>query len=187
MSATQCLRDEHQVIMRVLDCFEIALRQASDSNSVSRDVFAPFVEFFKGFADKCHHCKEEDRLFPRLESAGIPREGGPIGVMLYEHEQGRNHVRTINENLEAADSGEADACAVILEHGSAFLNLLRDHIYKEDDILFNMADQVIQNDNLKVLNQEYDEETSAPEYCARFNQTRQLADTLINQYGVEPL
>ena len=187
MSATQCLRDEHQVIMRVLDCFEIALRQASDSNSVSRDVFAPFVEFFKGFADKCHHCKEEDRLFPRLESAGIPREGGPIGVMLYEHEQGRNHVRTIHENLEAADSGDAGACAVILKHGSAFLNLLRDHIYKENEILFNMADQVIQADNLKVLNQEYDEETSAPEYCTRFNQTRQLADTLINQYGVEPL
>ncbi len=32
MSATKCLRDEHRVILRVLDAFEVALRQAHTAN-----------------------------------------------------------------------------------------------------------------------------------------------------------
>jgi hemerythrin-like domain-containing protein len=70
------------VILKVLDCFDLALQQARAGGTASREVFEPFLEFFRGFADKCHHCKEEDRLFPCMEARGIPREGGPIGVML---------------------------------------------------------------------------------------------------------
>ncbi len=89
MEATRCLRDEHQVILRVLDRFEIALALSEESGEVPRATYQPFLEFFRGFADLCHHCKEEDRLFPVLEKNGVPREGGPIGVMLYEHQLGR--------------------------------------------------------------------------------------------------
>jgi len=187
MSATQCLRDEHQVILRVLDCFEIVLHEAGEAKTVARDVFAPFVDFFRDFADKCHHCKEEDRLFPRLENAGIPREGGPIGVMLYEHEQGRSHIRAIADNLDSADSGDEAARRNVVEHGLDFIALLRSHINKEDGILFNMADQVIREDNLKALNNDYETEMNEPTYCTRFQHTRELADTLITKYGVEPL
>jgi hemerythrin-like domain-containing protein len=35
------------------------------------------MEFLSVFADTCHHGKEEDFLFPGLEAAGIPNEGGP--------------------------------------------------------------------------------------------------------------
>lgn len=187
MSATQCLRDEHQVILRVLDCFEIALHQADDNKTVTVETFAPFVEFFKDFADKCHHCKEEDRLFPRLENAGIPREGGPIGVMLYEHEQGRSHIRAIAEHLDAANSGDAAAHTNVIEHGLDFVALLRSHINKENGVLFNMADQIIRDDNLAALNNDYEAEMNEPTYCTRFQHTRELADTLIAKYGVEPL
>ncbi len=102
MHPTECLRNEHQIILIVLSCFEIALARARQSGCVQQVEFEPFVEFFRGFADKCHHCKEEDRLFPCLERKGIPREGGPIGVMLYEHEQARKHVRTIAGTLGRA-------------------------------------------------------------------------------------
>ncbi len=187
MSATQCLRDEHRVILRVLDAFALALQQAHAANAVTHTTFDPFVQFFEDFADKCHHCKEEGRLFPRLESVGIPRDGGPIGVMLYEHEQGRLHVRTIKENLAAADGGDPNAAITVLEQGDLFLDLLRGHISKENEILFNMADQFIQADNLAALNQEYEAEVSNKDYCARFDASRQTADLLIAQYGVEPL
>ncbi len=187
MTATQCLRDEHRVILRVLDAFEVALQKAHEVNAVTQVMFDPFVLFFEDFADKCHHCKEEDRLFPRLESVGIPRDGGPIGVMLYEHEEGRKLVRRMKEHLAAADGGDANAAMMVLEQGEMFLELLRGHISKENEILFNMADQLIHADNLAGLNQDYEAEASAKDYCVRFDAARQMADVLIAEYGVEPL
>ena len=70
MDATRCLRDEHQVILKMLDCFAIALQQARDSNTVSREAFDPFVEFFRSFADKCHHCRRSSSRCFATTSAG---------------------------------------------------------------------------------------------------------------------
>ncbi len=182
MEATRCLRDEHEVILKVLDCFEIALGQAAESGRATREQFDPFVEFFQGFADKCHHCKEEDRLFPNMEKQGVPREGGPIGVMIHEHRQGRIHVRTIAEYLDAADGGDTGAWRMVMEHGQQFLDLLRNHIHKEDGVLFSMADQLIRGDDLTALNNAYSEAESAPAYCETLNRCRAVADQLVNQY-----
>ena len=184
MDATKCLRDEHQVILRVLDCFEIALRGAGDTGKATKEVFGPFVEFFRGFADKCHHCKEEDRLFPCMEKKGIPREGGPIGVMLSEHQQGRMHVRTIAEHLDAADGGGEGATATILEHGRKYLDLLRQHIDKEDHCLFGMAEQVVRGDDLTDLTRAYGEAESEGDYQDTFTRCRAIADELAEAYNL---
>ena len=184
MEATRCLREEHQVILRVLDCFDITLRRSRDTGEVTREVYEPFVEFFRGFADKYHHCKEEDRLFPRMEQRGIPREGGPIGVMLYEHQQGRMHVRTIFENLEAADRGNKDAIQTILEHGQEYLDLLRSHIDKEDHCLFGMAEQVIKGADLADLTQAYDDAESGSDYRETVTRCQAIADDLAKAYNI---
>ena len=57
MNPTRCLRDEHQLILKVLDCFEIALSDAHAAGRTTRDVFQPFIEFFQGFADRCHQAR----------------------------------------------------------------------------------------------------------------------------------
>ncbi len=151
METTRCLRQEHQVILRVLGCFEVALARSRESGQASAEMFAPFVEFFEGFADRCHHCKEEDRLFPQLEKHGIPRDGGPIGVMLHEHTLARAHVKAISESIAAADTGDQNALQQIVTEGEALIDLLRNHIAKEDNVLFEMADQVIQGSSLAQL------------------------------------
>jgi hemerythrin-like domain-containing protein len=183
VEATRCLRDEHQVILKVLDCFDLALQQARTSGAVSREVFEPFLEFFRGFADRCHHCKEEDRLFPCLERKGIPREGGPIGIMLMEHQQGRQRVRAMAEELGSADGGDAVAIERVLDQGQQFLELLRGHIFKEDNVLFNMADQIIQGGDLSALTKDYETAESEPEYQSTFGSCRAVADRLIETYG----
>ncbi|MEM3061405.1 MAG: hemerythrin domain-containing protein, partial [Candidatus Bathyarchaeia archaeon] len=58
------------------------------------------LEFIKFFADKCHHGKEEDLLFPAMEEAGIPKGGGPIGMMLTEHAMGRGYVKAMSKAAE---------------------------------------------------------------------------------------
>ena len=148
METTHSLREEHKVILRILDCFEVALANSRKSGQASAKVFAPFVEFFTGFADRCHHCKEEDRLFPQLEKHGIPRDGGPIGCKLHDHTLARAHVKAISEAIAAADAGDENGVHQIVTEGEAFIDLLRSHIAKEDNVLFEMADQVVQGSSL---------------------------------------
>jgi hemerythrin-like domain-containing protein len=62
--------------------------------------------------------------------------------MLHEHDAGRAFVRGI---AEAAASPTVDAAAVrrIVENGRGFIQLLRAHIDKENNILFPMADNLL--------------------------------------------
>ena len=179
MSATKCLREEHQVILRVLGYFTKALDAAQSKSEVTSEVFAPFVQFFRGFADHCHHCKEESRLFPALEDVGMPSDAGPIAVMLYEHEQGRALVARMAASLDAASSGDEAAREEVLDAGRQFVTLLSGHIEKEDHVLFNMADDMLQGEATGALLDAYNEEESADGYydtyrsCSRI--VRQLA------------
>lgn len=136
---TQVLSDEHRVIERVLG----AVEKLAKGPLGDLEPWKKALDFFRHFADQCHHFKEEKVLFPALEEHGIPRDGGPVGMMLIEHEEGRSHVRsmaTALSLLEAQDKGAEDA---LLSSARAYCRLLREHIQKEDDILFRMADEVI--------------------------------------------
>jgi hemerythrin-like domain-containing protein len=98
------------------------------------------MEFLTVFIDKCHHGKEEEFLFPALEAAGVARDGGPIGVMLSEHEQGRRLVARLRQCMADYQSGDKQAAAGIQQTVKAYVDLLNQHIAKEDTVLFPMAD-----------------------------------------------
>ena len=186
MSATKCLREEHQVILKVLGFFSQALTQAEAKEEVSAEVFAPFIQFFEGFADHCHHCKEESRLFPALEDVGMPSDAGPIAVMLYEHEQGRALVRHMASKLEVADQGEDAAKQEVLNAGRNFVSLLSGHIEKEDHVLFNMADDMLQGEASGALLDAYNEEESADGYYETYRSCSQIVRELERLYGAPP-
>jgi len=183
---TRTLREEHEVILKVLDCFEIALRTAGGKRVVTRAEFGPFVDFFRDFADRCHHCKEEDRLFPCLERCGMSREHGPIAVMLHEHELGRAHVRAIAEALPSANEGDAAAVDLVLREGGAFIELLRSHILKENEVLFQMADGMIPDPERAVLADEYAKADGQKENRISLIQCRESAVDLCANYGISP-
>jgi hemerythrin-like domain-containing protein len=137
---TEILSDEHRVIERVLNALD---RLTAVPVNPSLEQWRKALEFLRNFADQCHHFKEEKVLFPALEEHGIPREGGPIGMMLAEHEEGRGHVRSMIDAVEQVAKGNGAASTTLLDHARAYVTLLREHIQKEDDILFRMADEVI--------------------------------------------
>jgi len=105
------------------------------------------VDFFRNFTDRCHHAKEEKLLFPMLEQRGVGKTGGPIGVMLHEHEAGRAHVRAIAEAAAKISSGDTSARAALAEALDAYAELLAAHINKEDNVLFVMADRALTDDD----------------------------------------
>jgi hemerythrin-like domain-containing protein len=107
------------------------------------DAMDDCVTFIRLFADACHHGKEEDLLFPELEAAGLPRDRGPIAVMLYEHQQGRAYAGHMLDSLDGARQGDERARATLRNAARAYIQLIRNHIAKEDHILFGMADQVV--------------------------------------------
>jgi hemerythrin-like domain-containing protein len=143
MKATQILMNEHRVIERVLNSLDAAVARARQDDTVRPGFFIDAADFIRGFADGCHHRKEEGVLFKTMGANGMPVEGGPIGVMLYEHEQGRAFTRGMRSAAERWQAGDMSAKLETLQNASRYTALLRQHIQKEDAILFPMADRVI--------------------------------------------
>ncbi len=135
--ATQDLRKEHDSILHVLSILDRILADNSKEASPKIEYFNEVVYFLKIFADKCHHGKEENHLFIELVEKGIPKEGGPIGVMLQEHEMGRGYISQMAQALEAKNLSDFGAAAI------NYRDLLRLHIEKENNALFVMADDLI--------------------------------------------
>jgi hemerythrin-like domain-containing protein len=157
MQPTQELIGEHNAVLvalQLLEKVEAALEAKKDQ---APEHLGQLLDFLKGFVDRCHHGKEEDVLFPELERRGVKREGGPIGVMLMEHDAGRGHVRAMSEGLDRLRRGEAGAVAAIRESAGAYRDLLRAHIHKENNVLFPMADRLVPEDVAAALAEQFEE------------------------------
>ncbi|BBL70137.1 hemerythrin domain-containing protein [Methylogaea oryzae] len=150
MSAVTTLEREHALIQQALDLLAGIAAGLEQDHAVERENIAALLAFFRDFADRRHHAKEEETLFPLLEQRGIARVGGPIGVMLHEHEQGRTMVR-IMEGLLPELAVPGDGRQQFTRVANAYGNLLRNHIAKENDCLFPMAQTVLTNEDRQTL------------------------------------
>jgi len=143
VKATDILMDEHRVIERVLDALETATRAVDRGIAVRPGFFVDAADFIAGFADGCHHRKEEGVLFGAMVAAGMPQDGGPIAVMLMEHEEGRRYTRGVRDGVKRWQEGDDEGRRILVSNAKGYVALLRDHIMKEDDVLFPMAAQMI--------------------------------------------
>ncbi len=169
-SPVEILMQEHRVIETVLDAMEDRLADLS-SVPFPLEFFQRALEFFSQFADGCHHYKEEDGLFPALAARGMPANSGPIGVMLHEHNIGRSCLQGIRANLNAAKDGSGEAIAAVRGFAAAYVEMLRQHIAKEDNILFQMAARMLDDGDNERLLEQFNDETNpkiAPELRRRF-------------------
>jgi hemerythrin-like domain-containing protein len=155
-NATETLRSEHDAILRMLDAAEQTARRIKAGAAVSPDTLAGLLEFFKVFADRCHHGKEEDLLFPLLESKGLPNAGGPIGVMLAEHTQGRELIRRMTEAAGRYRAGDRAAANDWASAAGDYAVLLRAHIQKENHVLFVMAERLLTREEQERLSADFE-------------------------------
>lgn len=157
MKATDILMEEHQVILRVIAALDIWANRLNSGEPAQPTYFIEAAEFIKGFADGCHHRKEEGVLFPAMVTAGLPADSGPIAVMLAEHEEGRRFTRSMRQAAEKVANGEIDASNDIVTNALGYVKLLRQHIQKEDYILFPMAGKIIPAEKQAQVNSSSDQ------------------------------
>ena len=151
MQPTEILMNEHRVIEQVLDCLETMADRCEANANLDADSARKAIDFFRIFADGCHHTKEETCLFPMMEAKGFSRETGPTGVMRAEHDQGRQLIQSMADSVDKCETGDAPAMADFVCHARSYCELLRAHIHKEDHCLFPMANQSFSDDEQQLL------------------------------------
>jgi len=160
---TQALVDEHRLILRMIALLEKNAPRTAAADYRNWQFYLDGVDFIRKYADRFHHAKEEDVLFDALVKNGMPRENSPVAAMLMEHDQGRAFVLAMETAAREALDGLAGREAAIAENALAYAALLRDHIAKEDDILYPLAERVIP-------------EAMRPEIVAGYQQAEAAAD-----------
>lgn len=144
MRPTDVLRAEHEHILKACSVLHAMAAHLEKGGAIAIDEASIIVDFIRFYADGLHHVKEERVLFPAMIEAGLPHRGGPITVMLNEHELGRRHVGGMVNALQALQTSAGRASFALAARN--FADLLEPHIAKENNVLFMMAEQLLEND-----------------------------------------
>jgi hemerythrin-like domain-containing protein len=182
MRPTEILSAEHRVIEQVLDCVERIAEQAAASGKLDLESGRTALRVLRTFADECHHGKEEKRLFPMLERRGMPAHVGPVAVMLDEHEIGRTEIRAMDAALAL---GERESVPAFCDAARNYVALLRDHIAKEDNILFPMAESLLRDEDRAELLASFEQVEHRELGDGTHERMLALAEELAARFGVK--
>jgi len=141
--STVSLRRDHDLIEKVLRSMETTIQLLKDNKKIPEVVLLQVIYFSNNFTDVCHHSKEEKSLFPALEKAGMPKQMGPIAVMLREHEISRKIAKRIQESTK--EYLESENSAQLIADMTEYVDHVKQHLWKENNRLFMMADARLQN------------------------------------------
>ncbi len=170
-NVTQMLKDEHQLILRMITLVENNTALLANGKFRNWQFYLDAVDFIRNYADRFHHAKEEDVLFVELVKNGMPEKSSPIEAMLMEHDQGRAHVKGMEEAAQKAQAGETGQIPLIIEHAQGYAELLRGHIEKEDGILYPLSERVLPAEvRERMLDAYRDAAARTPELETRYRQ-----------------
>jgi hemerythrin-like domain-containing protein len=183
--STASLRRDHDLIEKVIKAMESTIQLLNDGKQIPESILLPVIDFSKNFTDVCHHSKEENSLFPALEQAGMPRNMGPIAMMLMDHERSRE----IGKEMEssAKDYISSGNSTKLISDMQQYVEHITEHLWKENNRLFMMAEARLQYVSKKVDNELNEiEESKLKEIGKTREHYEQLAETLtkdVSQHG----
>ncbi|MEI6275200.1 MAG: hemerythrin domain-containing protein [Prolixibacteraceae bacterium] len=177
-TATQNLENDHIHILKLIDVMEAMVKLPDAEIAHLEEV----VSLIRKFADGLHHAKEENLLFPLMAEKGFSLQQGPVAVMLTDHEEGRKFVRGMDEHIQLYKSGQLSALNLVYANMAGYNDLLRNHISKENNILFRMADNAFTSEDQKSLLTLFSILDSGSGNEPSGNVYVQQIETLANQY-----
>ena len=182
MKPTEQLRNEHEAIKLVLAVLEKLGSKLASAAAVDAADMDAVLEFITVFSDRCHHGKEEGFLFPALIAAGLPSDGGPIAVMLSEHDQGRSCVKQMVEGWRRYQAGDKAAASQLAQSAAAYIELLTAHIQKENTVLFPIAERVLSAETAQKIFDEFERFEVEKIGAGKHEQFHQMPDRLRETY-----
>jgi len=142
MKPTQILSDEHKNILKVIEALNREIDAIESGKNIDKAFFEKVIDFIRNYADKFHHAKEEDILFKEFCKKAEEMHCNPVEQMLHEHDLGREFVKGMEKGLNENNKQK------IINNAKGYIQLLNEHIFKEDNILYPMADKAL-NDNIQ--------------------------------------
>lgn len=153
---TEALKHEHRAVEEALGVLERMAGKLEKGKAVDPELVEKTLDFLRTFADRCHHGKEADLLFPAMEMKGVSRKDSPIGTLIREHEIARNLLRNLELALHDYREGDETAGEDIGQNSEAYVELLRRHIEREDEVLYPMAEERMTQEEQEQLLKAYD-------------------------------
>lgn len=136
-SITKTLSEEHKHIIVVAKALQKECSALENGKSVDQVFFEKAIDFIRNYADKFHHAKEEEIFFKELCKETTEMRCNPTTQMLYEHDLGRTFVKELEAGLKNDNKNK------VIENGHRYAQLIQEHIFKEDNILYPMADDAL--------------------------------------------
>lgn len=151
MKPTELLIKEHRVIEVVLDCLVKIIEQGISLHRLNFLRTEEAIDFFRNYADKWHHKKEEDHLFNMVESKNEKQGNEHIQDLKSEHEKNRGFVKGMDASFREAAHGDMKELMEFAKNAREYIDVIKGHIIKEDRIVFPYADEILSShDQMKL-------------------------------------
>lgn len=149
------LEHEHREIRKVLTLMSNLARELERCNECEPALLYDSVQFIRIFSEQCHHVKEEKALFSLLETKGVPANGCPIAALVGEHRRGH----ALLDQLQAASArykvGDGTVRPALINSLQSLVDLYTQHIWKEEYLLFPMAQKVLAAGDYETLSRQF--------------------------------
>ncbi len=148
---TDVLAEDHRGIRVLLDCLDRILLKAQCCGNLDLTGAQDVLSALETFVEGAHHTKEERILFPLIEERGISRRFSRSALLREDHDSGHLDLRAMKIALAAAGRGYAPAVAVFEENSRHYVDALREHIEKEDRVLFPLSEAALRDQDRQAL------------------------------------
>jgi len=157
---SKMLSTEHENILKVINRILEECDKIEDEKRIDKEFFIKAIDFIRAYADKFHHAKEEELLFKELCTGDTSERMhcNPVEQMLVEHDSGREFVRELEKGVNENNK------EMIVKNARGYCYLLKEHIFKEDNILYPMSEEAMDDETKEKMYKEFlriDKEKSA--------------------------
>jgi uncharacterized protein len=124
-------------------------KEAEKTDEINIELVNSIMEFMWEYGFQCHNMKEETAYFPLLIERGMPQHG-PLSIILVEHKQQKAYIENINSMISQKESGDI-LSSEFKQTLNAFCILSKEHLWKENDILFPMGKNILKPEDIERL------------------------------------
>lgn len=183
MDLFETLVDDHRIIARVLNAFESFLEETESSGVLDLVELNRFVVFFREFVELLHHEREEEVLFPAMESVGYARKGAPLGHIHDQHEEECALLLKLRKLAVAASPPSSARQARVIETGRELITFEQEHMKKESELLYPAMKKEFAGQTLADLSRKLNTGQAAERRATEQAWLRTLADELAREHA----